>query len=154
MLSSRSFRKPIPIAMASEVASKRPRGRLPVFSDETLRQAAEFSYARRVRTRRGAQDLVYRKFAIVAIELYCEAYPEKAATLDWLLRPRRRHVLLSELGRVAQPKSDEQGVLRWNERDVSRLIRAALEIAETTPSTKAGAAMIRDLRGRYRGSSF
>lgn len=92
-------------------------------------------------------------FAIAAIELYCEAYPEKAATFDWLLRPRRRHALLSELGRVAQPKSDEQGVLRWSERDVSRLIHLALEIAEAKPSTKVGVAMIRDLRQRYRGLS-
>jgi len=132
--------------MASEVDSKRPRGRPRVFSDEALRQAADFSYARRVRTRRGAQDLVYRKFAVAAIELFREAYPEKAAPLNWLLSPRRRHVLLSELGRVAQPKSDNQGVLMWNERNVSRLINAAFQIAEAKPTTKAGVAMIRDLR--------
>lgn len=132
--------------MASEVDSKRPRGRPRVFSDEALRQAADFSYARRVRTRRGAQDLVYRKFAVAAIELFREAYPEKAAPLNWLLSPRRRHVLLSELGRVAQPKSDNQGVLMWNERDVSRLINAAFQIAEAKPATEAGVAMIRDLR--------
>ena len=132
--------------MASEVDSKRPRGRPRVFSDEALRQAADFSYARRVRTRRGAQDLVYRKFAVAAIELFREAYPEKAAPLNWLLSPRRRHVLLSELGRVAQPKSDNQGVLMWNERNVSRLIDAAFQIAEAKPTTKAGVAMIRDLR--------
>jgi hypothetical protein len=131
--------------MASEVDSKRPRGRPRVFSDEALRQAAEFSYARRVRTRRGAQDLVYRKFAVAAIELFREAYPEKAALLDWLLAPRR-HVLLSELGRVAQPTSDDEGVLMWNERDVSRLIAFAFQIAEAKPTTKAGVAMIRDLR--------
>jgi hypothetical protein len=144
-----SFRKPIRTGMPSEAASKRPRGRPPVFSDETLRQAAEFSYARRVYTRRGAQDLVYRKFAIAAIELYCEAYPEHAATLEWLLRPRR-HALLSELGRVAQPKSSEHGELRWSEPDVSRLIGVALHIAETKPSTKAGVATIRDLRRHSR----
>jgi hypothetical protein len=137
--------------MPSETASNSPRGRPPVFSEDTLRQAAEFSYARHVRSRRGAQDLVYRKFAVAAIELYCEAYPEKAATLGWLLEPRRRHALLSELGRVAQPKSDGQGVLRWSEPDVSRLIGAALEISEAKPSTKAGVAMIRDLRRRARG---
>jgi hypothetical protein len=132
--------------MASEVDSKRPRGRPRVFSDEALRQAAEFSYARRVRTRRGAQDLVYRKFAVAAIELFREAYPEKAVLLDWLLTPRRRHVLLSELGRVAQPKSDDEGVLMWNASDVSRLIAIAFQIAEAKPTTKAGVAMIRDLR--------
>jgi hypothetical protein len=132
--------------MASEVDSKRPRGRPRVFSDEALRQAADFSYARRVRTRRGEQDLVYRKFAVAVIELFREAYPEKAEPLNWLLSPRRRHVLLSELGRVAQPKSDNQGVLMWNERDVSRLISAAFQIAEAKPTTKAGVALIRDLR--------
>jgi hypothetical protein len=132
--------------LASEADSRRPRGRPRVFSDEALRQAAGFSYARRVRTRRGAQDLVYRKFAVAAIEIFSEAYPEKAAPLSWLLSPRRRHALLSELGRLGQPKSDEQGVLLWSERDVSRLIHVALQIAEAKPTTKAGAAMIRDLR--------
>jgi hypothetical protein len=58
------------------------------------------------------QELVYRKFAVAAIELYREAYPEKAGPLDWLLSPGPRHGLLSELGRVAQPKSDKQGVLQ------------------------------------------
>jgi hypothetical protein len=134
--------------LASEVDSKRPRGRPRVFSDEALRQASDFSHARWVRTRRGAQDLVYRKFAVAAIELFREAYPEKAAPLNWLLVPRRRHTLLSELGRVAQPRSDDQGVLLWNERDVSRLIDAALQLSEVQPTTKAGVAMIRDLRRR------
>jgi len=96
---------------------------------------------------------VYRKFAVAAIELYREAYPEKAAALDWLLRPNPRHSLLSELGRVAQPKSDEQGVLQWGAREVSQLIRAAFVIAEAKPSTKVGLAMIRDLRRSYRGVS-
>ena len=132
--------------MASAHASRRTRGRPRVFSDEALRRAADFSYARRVRTRRGAQDLVYRKFAVAAIELYREAYPEKAAPLTWFLTPRRRHVLLSELGRVAGPKSDDQGVLVWAEREVSRLIHVAFQIAEAKPSTKAGIAMIRGLR--------
>jgi len=119
-----------------------------VFSDEALRQAAPFSYARSVKTRRGAQDLVYRKFAVAAIQLYSEAFPEKATTLSWLLRPRMRHTLLSELGRVARPRSDQSGVLRWSERDVSRLIEVALEIAQSRPSTKAGVAMIRERRRR------
>ena len=96
---------------------------------------------------------MYRKFAVAAIELYREAYPEKAAALDWLLRPNPRHSLLSELGRVAQPKSDEQGVLQWGAREVSELIRAAFVIAEAKPSTKVGLAMIRDLRRSYRGVS-
>ena len=139
--------------MASEAASSRARGRPQVFSDEALRQAAGFSYARRVRTRRGAQDLVYRKFAVASIELYREVYPEKAAPLDWLLNPRPRHSLLSELGRVAHPKSDDQGVLQWSPHDVSRLIRAAFVIAGTKPSTKVGVAMLRDLRRGYGGVS-
>ncbi len=135
----------------SEAESKRSRGRPVVFSDDVLRQAAEFSYAREVRTRRGAQDLVYRRFAVVVIELYSEAYPEKAETLAWLLEPRLRHALLSELGRIAQPRSDEKGTLRWNEHDVSRLIRTALEIAEAQPSTKQGIVMIRERRRASRG---
>jgi hypothetical protein len=134
--------------MSTETASKRSQGRPPVFSEEALRHAANFSYARRVETRRGAQDLVYRMFAVAAIEHFSEAYPEKAEQLGWLLRPRRRHVLLSELGRVAQPWSDEHGVLHWNDRDVLRLIHAALEISERKPSTKVGVALIRDFRRR------
>lgn len=132
--------------MAYEADSKRTRGRPAVFSDDVLRQAAEFSYAREVRTRRGAQDLVYRRFAVVAIELYSEAFPEKAETLAWFFSPRLRHALLSELGRIAQPRSGEGGALRWDERDVERLIRTALEIARVQPSTKDGVAMIRKRR--------
>lgn len=136
--------------MTSETASRKTRGRPRVFSDEALRQAARFSYARRVRTRRGAQDLVYRRFAIAALELYRESYPEKAAPLAWLLDPNPRHSLLSELGRVAQPRSNEQGDLEWSAREVSQLVRAAFVIAEAKPSTKVGVAMLRDLRRRYR----
>lgn len=139
--------------MASETASRRGRGRPRVFSDEALRQAGPFSYARRVRSRRGAQDLVYRKFAVAAIEQYRDAYPEKADPLRWLFSPSPRHSLLSELGRVAHLKSDEQGVLQWSPRDVTQLIRAAFVIAEAKPSTKVGVAMIRDLRRLYDGTS-
>jgi hypothetical protein len=116
-----------------------------VFSEEALQRASGYSYARRVGTRRGAQDLVYRMFAIVVIEHYCEAFPESAQTLQWLLRPRR-YSLLSELGRVAQPKSDKTGELRWTERDVDLLVRTALDVAEKRPSTKDGIAMVRRLR--------
>jgi hypothetical protein len=105
-----------------------------------------------VTSRRGEQDLVYRMSAVAAIELYREAFPEKGAPLEWLLAPRRRHTLLSELGRVAQPRSDVHGALEWSEEDVARLIRAALEIAEVRPSTKVGVAMIRDLRRQHRAS--
>lgn len=139
--------------MASETASKRPRGRPPVFSDDVLRRAAGFSYARHVKTRRGSQDLVYRMFAVAAIELFQEAYPEKASTLDWFLMPRR-HSLLSELGRIAQPRSDGKGGLSWSERDVSRLVSVALEIAEARPSTKAGVGRIREARRRFRESAL
>src|SRR5215831_6697174 len=110
--------------MSSAAASNIPRGRKPVFSDEALRSAARYSYARRVRSRRGAQDLVYRQFAIAAIELYCEAYPEKADRLEWLLVPEPRHSLLTELGRIAKPRSGEQEALEWNAQNVSMLIRA------------------------------
>ena len=118
-----------------------------MFSDETLLQAATFSYARSVTTRRGAQDLVYRMFAVAAIELYQEAYPEEAAQLAWLLTPRR-HTLLTELGRVAHPRSAGDGRLGWSERDVSRLIRTALAVAEAKTPAKDGVAMIRGLRLR------
>jgi hypothetical protein len=132
----------------TEADSGTTRGRPPVFTDEVLERAAGYSYARRVRTKRGAQDLVYRMFAIAALEHFCEAYPEKEATLAWLLRPKRRHALLTELGRVAQPRSDTGGGLSWSEVDVSRLISTALTVAEARPSTKAGVAMIRDIRRR------
>ena len=89
-------------------------------------------------------------FAIAAIELYCEAFPEKTEMLEWLLRPKRRHTLLTELGRVAQPKSDQNGAFHWRERDVSGLIQAALELAETRPAAKPGVAMVRDFRRRHR----
>lgn len=136
--------------MPSEAASKSKLGRRPVFSDEALRHAQAFSYARHVGTRRGAQELVYRMFAVAAIEHYCEAYPERAQQLSWLLTPRRRHALLSELGRIARPRSDEQGDLRWQDDDVLRLIHAALKIVERKPTTKAGVAMIREFRLRPR----
>ena len=135
-----------------EAASKKVRGRPHVFSDDELRGAAQFAYARRVRTRRGAQDLVYRKFALVAIELYRESHPDEATALDWLLHPTPRYSLLSELGRVGAPHSSRGGELEWNARDVNRLIEAALEIAAAKPRTKEGIAMIRDLRRRYRGA--
>jgi len=139
-------------SVTAEADSRIPRGRPPVFSEEVLSRAAGYSYVRRVRTRRGAQDLVYRMFAIAALEHYCEAYPEREATLAWLLKPRRRHALLTELGRVAQPRSAAGGALSWSEADVSHLVAAALALAEARPSTKAGVAMIRDLR-RQRSSS-
>jgi hypothetical protein len=85
-------------------------------------------------------------FAIAALEHFCEAYPEKEWELAWLLTPKRRHTLLTELGRVAQPRSDAAGELSWYETDLSRLITAALAVAEARPSTKAGVAMIRDIR--------
>ena len=123
-----------------------PRGRPPVFTDHVLREAGGYSYARRVRTRRGAQDLVYRMFAIAVIEHYCEAYPESAEALEWLLRPTRRHALLTELGRIGRPRSDASGALRWEQADVARLVDAALDIAPGRPRTKDGVAMLREWR--------
>lgn len=86
-------------------------------------------------------------FAIAALEHYCEAFAESAGTLRWLLEPRR-HSLLSELGRIARPRSAQNGDLRFAERDVALLIEAALEVAERRPSTKDGIAMIRRTRQR------
>ena len=121
-----------------------------MFSEEALRRATGYSYARQVGTRRGAQDLVYRMFAVAVLEHYCEAYPEKAEPLGWLLRPKFRHALLTELGRVARPRSDTSGNLRWSEEDVSRLMEAAFVLAEAKPSTKRGVLMMRDYRRRMR----
>ncbi|HEU4970337.1 MAG TPA: hypothetical protein VFT35_00205 [Gaiellaceae bacterium] len=84
-------------------------------------------------------------FALAVIEHYCEAFPETTESLEWLLRPRR-HSLLSELGRIAQPRSDHNGELRWREKDVALMIATALEIAEAQPSTKDGVAIIRQRR--------
>ena len=124
-----------------------------MFSDDALRQAAAYSYARNVETRRGAQDLVYRMFAVAVVEHYCEAFPESRETLAWLLEPRRRHTLLTELGRVARPRSAGGGQLQWNERDVSLLVRIALEVADAQPSTKEGVALVRERR-RGHGNGF
>jgi hypothetical protein len=124
----------------------RQRGRPSVFSEDALEHASGFSYAREVGTRRGAQDLVYRMFAVAAIEHYCEAFPENAAALSWFFSPRRRHTLLTELGRVGRPRSAANGGLRWSEVDVARLISAALELASNRPTTKAGVAHLRTLR--------
>jgi hypothetical protein len=87
-------------------------------------------------------------FAIAVLEHYSAAYPEKAETLAWLLWPKRRHALLTELGRVVRPRSDVNGELQWGEDDVSRLVRAAFELSEAQPSTKAGVAMLREARRR------
>jgi hypothetical protein len=124
-----------------------------VFSDRVLRRATAYSYARHVGTRRGAHDLVYRMFALAVLEHYCEAHPDKAETLGWLVWPKRRHALLTELGRIAQPRSDTSGNLRWNEEDVSRLMDAAFILAEAKPSTKRGVLMMRDYRRPTRSRS-
>jgi hypothetical protein len=129
------------------------KGRPPVFSDEALRRATGYSYARTVATRRGAQDLVYRMFAIAVLEHYCEAFPENRHALSWLLEPRRRHTLLTELGRVARPRSGGGGELRWADEDVALLVRLALELAETQPTTKQGVALVRERR-RSLGNGF
>jgi hypothetical protein len=93
-------------------------------------------------------------FAVAVLEHYCEAYPEKAETLGWLLRPKLRHALLTELGRVAHPRSDADGNLTWNEEDVSRLMEAAFLLSEAKPSTKRGVLMMREYRGHTRSASL
>jgi hypothetical protein len=90
-------------------------------------------------------------FAIAVLEHYCEAFPETAETLEWLLAPRRRHTLLSELGRVARPRSGHEGELSWTEHDVEFLVGLALELAEVRPSTKDGVALVRLRRQEARG---
>jgi hypothetical protein len=129
----------------AEDASTTPRGRPPVFSEDVLRRASGYSYARQVRTRRGSQDLVYRMFALAVLEHYCEAYPARAEELAWFLRPRRRHTLLTELGRIARPRSDGRGFI-YKERDVSRMIEAAVALARAKPPTKVGVALLRSIR--------
>ena len=130
-----------------------------MFSEEVLRRATGYSYAREVGTRRGAQDLVYRMFAVAVLEHYCEAYPEEAETLGWLLWPKRRHALLT-VGRVV-PRSDRSGNLRWSEDDVSRLMEAAFfgrgkALYETRSADDAGlstthATLSFERRGSKRG---
>lgn len=131
--------------MATDVGSRR-RGRPEVFSPDALTRAAGFSYARRVKTRRGAQDLVYRMFATAVIEQYCETFSEKATVLSWYFSPKRRHTLLTELGRIGRPRSQPDGALTWSADDVSHLIDAALELAEARPTTKAGVSYLRASR--------
>ena len=89
---------------------------------------------------------MYRKFALATLELYRETHPRRGAKLDWLLMPTPRHSLLTELGRVARPWSDEAGALRWTADEVERLVDVALAVAEAKPSTKAGVALIRTFR--------
>ena len=136
----------MPQSVLPEASSSNRRGRRPVFSDDALRTATRYSYARHVRSRRGSQDLVYRHFAIAAIGLYRESFPEEGAVLGWLLEPRPRHSLLTELGRVAKPRSGSGESLQWDAHDVSRLIEAAFLVAERKPLTKDGVAIIRELR--------
>ena len=93
---------------------------------------------------------MYRRFALAAIEHYRAAFPVKGAALDWLVTPAPRYSLLSELGRIAQPRSGDEDALEWSAPGVNRLISVAREIALVQPSTKAGVAMIRELRRRHR----
>ena len=88
---------------------------------------------------------MYRKFALATLELYRETHPDIGIQLEWLLTPPR-HSLLTELGRVARPRSDENGVLHWCANEVERLVAVALAIAGTRPSTKDGVALIRALK--------
>src|SRR5262245_58417229 len=140
----------MPLLVERHEARARVRGRPVTFSDDALARASRFSYARKVASRRGAQDLVYRMFATAVIEHYCEAFPESAEALRWFLAPKRRHTLLTELGRIARPRSDGNGGLGWDEADVSRMIEAALELAEAQPSTKSWIAVLRSRRAAAR----
>ena len=91
-------------------------------------------------------------FATAVLEHYCEAFPENADRLSWFLAPKRRHTLLTELGRIARPRSDRTGALTWSEADVSLMVEAALELAATRPTTKAGVAHLRSVRTRLASS--
>ena len=43
--------------------------------------------------------------ATAVIEHYCEAFPDNAERLGWYFAPKVRHSLLTELGRIARPRS-------------------------------------------------
>src|SRR5262249_43823506 len=92
-----------------------------------------FWYARQVATKRGGDNLVYRMFAVAGSEHYSAAYPREAEPRKWLLGPKPRHILLSELGRLGRPASDDNGTLRYRAPDVSRLFRLALAATELRP---------------------
>ena len=104
--------------VTAEADSEIIRGRPPVFSDD--------------------DECAALKTSPTACSRSLCSSPIAAETLDWLLRPIGRHALLTELGRIALPESDANGALRWNEDDVSRLVQAALELAEARLPTKAG----------------
>jgi hypothetical protein len=122
----------------SEAASKKL-GRPEVFTAEALEQARRsgVAAARHVKTRRGAQDLVYRIRAVAVIERYREIYPEEATPLEWLFKPGDmrgetwRHSLLTELGRARRPQ--------W-------IIAIALRITQLKPPAKQGVRLIRRWR--------
>jgi hypothetical protein len=88
-------------------------------------------------------------FALAVLEHYCEAYPDDAEELSWLLQPRRRHTLLTELGRVARPRSDGRKLI-YEERNVSRMIEAAFALARAKPATKTGVMLLRSFRANPR----
>src|SRR5262245_60689465 len=85
-------------------------------------------------------------FATAVIEHYCAAFPERADELSWFFTPKVRHSLLTELGRIARPRSDGNGRLTWNDADVALMVEAALEVAATKPTTKAGTVALRSMR--------
>jgi hypothetical protein len=122
----------------SEAASKKL-GRPQVFSEEALTRvlASGVSPTRRVTTKRGAHDLMYRVRAVLVIDRFRQLYPDEAASLAWLCMPGDmrgetwRHSLLTELGRITNPQA---------------LIPVALYVARLQPSTKEGIRAIRQLR--------
>lgn len=127
--------------MNSEASSKK-RGRPEVFSEEQLELAlrAGVAASRRVRSKRGAQDLVYRIRAAYIIEEYRRIYPSESEPLKWLFYPGDmrgetwRHSLLTELGRARTPQ---------------QVVAAAIYIANRQPPTKAGIRMIRRVRKAF-----
>ena len=117
-------------------------GRPRVFTDEVLDRVVRsgIASARRVTTRRGAQDLVYRLRAVTVIEQFRRIYPQEAGPLVWLFKPGDmrgetwRHSLLTELGRGERPQ--------W-------IVAAALQIASLQPPAKEGIRLIRQWRRAF-----
>ena len=103
---SRCFLEADSHCVYAEADSEIIRGRPPVFSDEVSRQAAGYSHARRGANKARSSRPRLPHVRIAALEHFCEAYPDNEATLSLALGPKRRHALLSELGRIARPRSD------------------------------------------------
>jgi hypothetical protein len=109
---------------ASENTSRRPRGRPPKFPPEFYRSAATEG----PRTRRGQQEHIYARFAILLIR---ERYPEE----DWLTGGTRpKWTLLAELRRVRLTHGEASF---WNATEV---------VLRDRPKVKDGIRAIRRIR--------